>query len=262
MPGGSEFRVSLAGRRILVTGASSGLGAHFAQVLAGYGAALVLGARRRDRLEATVQQCRQAGAASAMSVELDVTDRDVVASCFKQIEAELGGLDVLVNNAGVAKTKAALDYTVEEFDQIIRTNLHGAMLCSVEAARLMEAQGDGDIVNIASILGLRVAGGVAPYTVSKAALIEMTRSHAVAWANAGIRVNALAPGYIETKLNSGFFASDAGRQLIARIPMKRLGSLEDLDAPLLLLVSGASKYLTGCVLTVDGAHHLNLREPL
>jgi NAD(P)-dependent dehydrogenase (short-subunit alcohol dehydrogenase family) len=220
---------------------------------------LILGARRRDRLEATVEACRRAGAESVMAVALDVTDRSVIAGCFSEIASTLGGLDVLVNNAGTAMTKAAMDYSPGEFDQIMSTNLDGAILCSREAYRLMAPQGDGDIVNVASILGLRVAGGVGPYAVSKAALIEATRSQAVEWATAGVRVNALAPGYIETELNTEFFASDAGKQLIARVPMQRLGSLDDLDAPLLFLVSGASKYLTGCVLTVDGAHHLNER---
>jgi NAD(P)-dependent dehydrogenase (short-subunit alcohol dehydrogenase family) len=252
-----EFHSRFVGRRILITGASSGLGAHFATVLAQYGTVLALAARREERLVDVARQCRERGAERVLTLALDVTDEIATRAVFSRLSDEFGGLDVLVNNAGIANAKPALDYTIEEVEAIIGTNLRGVWLCSLAAMQLMKSQGAGDIVNIASILGLRVAGNVAPYAVSKAGVIQMTRAHAVEWATWGIRVNALAPGYIETELNSEFFGTEAGRQMIERIPMKRLGQLRDLDAPLLLLCSGLSEYLTGAVITVDGAHHLN-----
>ena len=247
----------LRGRCAFVTGASSGLGAHFAQTLARAGVGtLVLGARRADRLAAVVDRCRGSGAARVIEVLLDVTDEPSVEDAVDQVRVEAGRLDLLVNKAGVAETAAALDVGADAFDRVLDVNLRGAWLCAVAAARLMREGGrGGDIVNIASILGLRVAGGVAPYAVSKAGVVQMTKALALEWARFGIRVNALAPGYIGTDLNEAFFASEAGQAMVKRIPMRRLGRLEDLDAPFLLLASGASAYLTGAVLTVDGGHH-------
>ncbi len=247
---------SLAGRRALVTGASAGLGAHFATLMARHGVAVLwLAGRSAERLDATAEACRAAGAARVETLVLDVTEDASVQGGFARIAAE-GGLDLLVNNAGLAETRAAIETSAAEFDRILDTNLRGAWLCATAAARLMR-EGGGDIVNIASILGLRVASGVAPYAISKAVLVQMTRALALEWARYGIRVNALAPGYIETDLNRDFFATDAGQALIRRIPIRRLGRLEDLDAPFLLLAAGASRYLSGCVLPVDGAHHVN-----
>jgi NAD(P)-dependent dehydrogenase (short-subunit alcohol dehydrogenase family) len=248
---------ALAGRRALVTGASSGLGAHFSRLLAREGVGrLFLAARAEPRLAETASACRDAGA-EVTTLALDVTDAASVAGAFARI-AEAGGLDLLVNNAGIAETTMALDTTPETFDRILDTNLRGAWLCATEAARLMRAQGTGgDVVNIASIAGLRVAAAIAPYAISKAGLVQMTKALALEWARFSIRVNALAPGYVETDLNREFFASEAGRALIARIPMRRLGRPEDLDAPFLLLAAGASPWLTASVLTVDGGHHAN-----
>ncbi|MGG5823453.1 SDR family NAD(P)-dependent oxidoreductase [Falsiroseomonas sp. HW251] len=241
-------------RRALVTGASSGLGAHFAGLLAREGiGTLWLAARSEARLEATLRRCREAGAGDVRPLALDVTDAAGLAASFARI-GEAGGLDLLVNNAGIAETAPALEVDPAGFDRVLDTNLRGAWLCATEAARLMRGSG-GDIVNIASILGLRVAGGVAPYAISKAGLVQMTRALAVEWARHGIRVNALAPGYVETELNRDFFATEAGAALVRRIPMRRLGRPEDLDAPFLLLASGASTWLTAAVLTVDGGHH-------
>jgi NAD(P)-dependent dehydrogenase (short-subunit alcohol dehydrogenase family) len=246
-------------RRALVTGASSGLGRHFALLLARQGVAgLALAARRADRLAAVAEDCARAGAGRAEVVVMDVADEASVAAGVALAASRLGGLDLLVNNAGVADAAKALDTSVESFDRVMDTNLRGPWLVAVEAARAMIASGTGgDVVNTASILGLRVASGLAPYAMSKAGVVQMTRALAVEWARHGIRVNALAPGYVETDINAAYFRTEAGQAMIRSIPARRTGLLEELDAPFLLLASGASRYLTGAVLTVDGGHHVN-----
>ncbi len=248
------MHLSLAGKVALVTGASSGLGRHFAGVLAQAGATVVLAARRVDRLDDRVAEIRATGAA-AHAVALDVTDPASVVAAFDAIAATAGMPDILVNNAGIAETKAALDITPAEWSRVIDTNLTGCFTVAAEAARRMkQGGGGGSIVNIASILGLRVGGMVAPYCASKAGLIQLTKALALEWARDGIRVNALAPGYVETDLNRAFFASDAGQKMLKRIPQRRLGQVSDLDGPLLLLCSDASAYMTGTVIAVDGGH--------
>ena len=161
---------------------------------------------------------------------------------------------MVINNAGITSTGPALDMGEADWSHVIDTNLRGSWLVAQHAARGMAAQGGGSIVNIASILGLRVTGGVAPYAVSKAGVVQMTKALALEWARHRIRVNALAPGYIETELNDAFFATDAGKALIRRIPQRRLGELRELDGPLLLLASDAGSFMTGSVVTVDGGH--------
>ena len=246
------MQLRLDGKVALVTGASGGLGRHFAQVLAAAGATVVLAARRVDKL---------ADAAAALgprahAVALDVADAASVTDAFAAAEAAAGGpVTVVVNNAGIADTGAALDVTPEDWDRVLDTNLTGAFLVAQAAARRLRATGSpGSIVNIASIAGLRPAGAVAAYCASKAGLVHLTRALALEWARHGIRVNALCPGYIETDINTDFFATDAGQALVKRIPQRRLGKPEELDAPLLLLASDASPYLTGAVLAVDGGH--------
>jgi NAD(P)-dependent dehydrogenase (short-subunit alcohol dehydrogenase family) len=244
----------LEGKHALVTGASSGLGQHFAGFLAMAGARVTLGARRETALARTVEDLSGQGG-QAQSVVMDVTDAGGVERALERAEEGFGPVTVLVNNAGVTVTRAALDLDEAAWDQVIDTNLKGVWLASQAAARRMVRHGTpGSIVNIASILGLRVAGGVAPYAVSKAGVVQMTKALALEWARHGIRVNALAPGYIETKLNSDFFASDAGKALIKRIPQRRLGEARELEGPLLLLASDASSYMTGSVIAVDGGH--------
>ncbi len=245
--------MQLEGKTALVTGASSGLGRHFARLLAQEGARVVVAARRVDALTALSDEIGRQGG-TCIPVAMDVTDPDSVAAGFQQIERDLAApLSILVNNAGVAHTRAALDLSATEWAQVLQPNLTGAFLVAQQAARMMRGEG-GTIVNIASILGERVSKGLAAYAASKAGLIQLTKALALEWAAFDIRINALAPGYIETDLNRDFFASDAGQRLISRIPQKRLGQMHDLDGPLLLLCSDQSRYMTGAVIAVDGGH--------
>ena len=245
--------MQLEGKTALVTGASSGLGRHFARLLAREGARVVVAARRVDALTALSDEIGRQGG-TCIPVAMDVTDPDSVAAGFQQIERDLAApLSILVNNAGVAHTRAALDLSATEWAQVLQPNLTGAFLVAQQAARMMRGEG-GTIVNIASILGERVSKGLAAYAASKAGLIQLTKALALEWAAFDIRVNALAPGYIETDLNRDFFVSDAGQRLISRIPQKRLGQMHDLDGPLLLLCSDQSRYMTGAVIAVDGGH--------
>ncbi|MCU0884133.1 MAG: SDR family oxidoreductase [Beijerinckiaceae bacterium] len=254
-----RFHYDFSRRRALITGASSGLGRHFATLLAQQGiAGLALGGRNADRLGEVAEACRLAGAGQVAVIVMDVTDAAAMAPALDHAWQALGGIDLLVNNAGIAKTAKALDTTPAGFDMVLDTNLRGPWLIAVETARRMVAAGvGGDIVNIASILGLRVSNGLASYAISKAGIIQMTRALASEWARHGIRVNALAPGYIETAINKGFFETEAGAAMVRGIPARRIGQIGELDAPFLLLAGAASAYLTGAVLTVDGGHHIN-----
>lgn len=244
----------IAGRGALVTGASSGLGRHFAKVLAGAGARVVLAARRTDALETTREAIAAAGG-TAIPVRMDVTDSASVRRAVAEAGEALGGIDILVNNAGVTVTAPLLDLEEADWDRVIDTNLTGCFLVAQEVARSMrDRKSGGAIVNVASILGMRVGGQVSAYLASKAGLVHLTKAMALELARHGIRVNALCPGYLETELNSDFFASEAGKALVKRIPQRRLGRLEDLDGPLLLLCSDAGAYMTGSVIAVDGGH--------
>jgi NAD(P)-dependent dehydrogenase (short-subunit alcohol dehydrogenase family) len=251
----ASLTTDLTGKVALVTGAGSGLGRHFAMTLAAAGARVIAVGRRRDALGA-VADAIAAAQGVCHPVTMDVTDSASLAEGLLEGTRLAGGPpDILVNNAGIAITKAAIDLTPEDWQSVIDTNLTGAFFMAQAVARAAREAGRGaSIINVASILGLRVAGLVAPYAASKAALVQLTKALALEWARYGVRVNALAPGYIETDLNAEFFASDAGRKLIQRIPQRRLGRLADLDGPLLLLASDASAYMTGAVIEVDGGH--------
>ena len=242
------------GKVVLVTGASSGLGEHFARMLAARGATVVAAARRMERLEALVAAIGRDGGA-AHAVALDVADRASVDAAFARAVGLAGAPDVVVNNAGIAQAKPSLDLTEADWRQVMDTNLDGAWRVAQAGARAMiAAKKPGSIVNIASILGLRVATTLLAYTAAKAALIQVTEALALEWARYGIRVNAIAPGYVETEINRGFFQTEAGQAMVKRVPQRRIGTPADLDGALLLLASGASGYMTGSTLVVDGGH--------
>lgn len=246
-------RFRLDGCLALVTGASSGLGTHFARLLAQAGARVAVAARRADKLQSVVDAIAQAGG-QARALSLDVTDAASVRACFDAL-SDWGAPDIVVNNAGVTVTRPLLDQTEEDFDHVLDTNLKGCWLVATEAARRMVAAGrGGSIVNVASILGERVAGGVAPYAISKAGVVQATKAMALELARHRIRVNALLPGYVVTDLNRDFLTSEAGEKLRSRIPSRRFGEPEDLDGPLLLLASDAGAAMSGAAVAVDGAH--------
>jgi NAD(P)-dependent dehydrogenase (short-subunit alcohol dehydrogenase family) len=243
-----SMQFSLLNKRVLVTGASSGLGCHFANLMAAHGAEVFVAARRLDALENLATSIRDAGG-QVTCVQLDVNDGD---SRSRAVET-VGSVDILVNNAGVVSEGSALEQSEADWDRVIDTNLKSMFFMAQAFAPHMNKRG-GAIVNVASILGLRQSGGVLPYAVSKAGVIQLTKSLALEWARLNIRVNALAPGYIETELNRAFWKTPAGEALIKRIPQRRLGQLSDLNGPMLLLASDASRYMTGAVLAVDGGH--------
>jgi NAD(P)-dependent dehydrogenase (short-subunit alcohol dehydrogenase family) len=248
------MELTLTGKNALVTGANGGLGSHFAQTLARAGANVAITARRVDSLPVVHASLASLGVRVA-SIALDVTDASSVGAAFDQAAAALGPITVVVNNAGIAVTKPLLDHTEDDWLRVIDVNLYGAWRVAQAAARHMVAHGQGgSIVNIASILGLRVASQVPSYAASKAGLIQLTKAMALELARHRIRVNALAPGYIETAMNREFFASEPGQALAKRTPQRRIGKPDDLDAALLLLASDAGSYTTGSVVTVDGGH--------
>ena len=243
-------RFDLGGKVALVTGASSGLGSHFAHCLGEAGASVVLAARRADRLQSLRAELKNKGI-TAKSVDLDVQSAESVAAALETA----GPLDIVVNNAGISIVKPALDMPEKDWDAVVDTNLRGAWLVAQGAAKRWAAEKrPGSIVNIASILGLRTIGQVAPYNASKAGLIHLTQALAMEWARYKIRVNVLCPGYIETEMNSAFWKTPGGQKLIDRIPQRRIGQPEHLDGALLLLASEAGDFMTGSVITVDGGH--------
>jgi len=249
---------SLDGKTALITGASSGLGRHFALTLARAGANVALAARRIEMLEELAAELEKIGR-KALPIQLDVTDTGNVKVAVEQASTALGSLDILINNSGIAPAAAAIDVDEATWDRCLDTNLKGAWLVAQECARQMIRGGKGGvIVNIASILSVRVQKGTAPYAISKAGLLQMTRALALEWARYGIRVNALAPGYIETDISRDFLKSDAGQRMAKSIPQRRFGQAEDLDGALLFLSSDASQYVTGVFLPVDGGHTLAL----
>jgi NAD(P)-dependent dehydrogenase (short-subunit alcohol dehydrogenase family) len=247
----------VGGRVALVTGASSGLGENFARRLAAEGAVVAVGARRVDRLQKLVGEIRAAGG-RAEPFALDVSDPQSVEKTFAAVTGSLGTPDIVVNNAGIAQTKAALELTEADWRNVMGTNLDGVWRVATAGARAMVAAGKGgSIINVASVLGLRVATHLLAYATAKAGVVQMTQALALEWARHRIRVNAIAPGYIETEMNRDFFHTEAGAQVTKRVPQRRIGQPSDLDGALLLLASDAGSYMTGSIVVVDGGHVVN-----
>jgi NAD(P)-dependent dehydrogenase (short-subunit alcohol dehydrogenase family) len=249
----------LTGRVALVTGASSGLGVRFAEVLAENGAAVALVARRRERLDALAERIGKAGG-RAVAVVADVTDRAAMLRAFDAAEQAFGTVDILVNDAGVAHSDRAVELAEEEWRRILGTNLDAVFFWSQEAARRLLAAGKGGaIVNISSVLGLGVSKGTIAYAASKAGVIQLTKTLGLELAFKGIRVNAIAPGWIVTELNRDYLESEKGRAIAREVPVGRFGEPRDLDGALLLLVSDAGRFINGATLVVDGGQAVALR---
>ena len=242
----------ISGRVALVTGASSGLGARFARVLAASGARLVLAARREERLQALAAELREDGA-EAITVTLDVASYASIQAAAAAAEAQLGPIGILVNNAGISRQARLEDVTEHDYDDVMATNLKGAFFMAQAAARQMIAHRiPGRIVNIASIAGLRALGQLSTYSMSKAAVIQMTKSMAREWGRHDINTNAICPGYIATEISADFVHTDGGRKLLASLPRRRLGEPRDLDGLLLLLCSGEpARFLNGAIIAAD-----------
>ncbi|MBF2761362.1 MAG: SDR family oxidoreductase [Ectothiorhodospiraceae bacterium AqS1] len=238
----------------LVTGASSGLGRHFAQTLAARGAKVALAARRIDRLESLARKIEDAGGV-AHPIRMDVTANESVERALDAVQSALGIPDILINNSGIARTAATLQTGEEDWSAVIDTNLTGAWrVARLTAQRMVQAQQPGAIVNILSILAFGIAGGLGAYAASKAGLLQLTRTMAMELARHRIRVNAIAPGYVRTDMNRGYFESEAGKAMIRRIPQRRIADPAEIDGALLLLAGPASSYMTGSTIVVDGGH--------
>ena len=249
----------LGGKVALVTGASSGLGVRFAEVLAENGASVALVARRADRLSALKARIEKAGG-HAIAVAADVREHAAMREAFDAAEKAFGTVTILINNAGVAHAGRAVEMPEEEWRRVLSTNLDAVLYWSQEGARrMLAANKGGAIVNIASVLGLGVAKGVAAYATAKAGVIQLTKALALELAFKGIRVNAIAPGWIVTELNRDYLSSEKGRALTRDIPIGRFGEERDLDGPLLLLVSDAGRFVTGATIVADGGQSVALR---
>jgi len=246
---------SLVGKTALVTGASSGLGQHFARVLASAGAEVVLAARRLDRLQRLEAEIRANGG-KAWPMLLDVTDRASVIRAFDGAEAAVGPVTILVNNAGVPSGSFFLRTSERDWRDVMDVNLDGVFRGQEGARRMAENRTGGSIINIASILGFGAIKSLSTYAASKAAVVSLTKSMALELARDRVRVNAIAPGYFSTEFNDTFLTGEAGRRLLSRVPMGRAGHLPELDGPLLLLASDSGAFMTGSVITVDGGHQL------
>jgi NAD(P)-dependent dehydrogenase (short-subunit alcohol dehydrogenase family) len=248
--------VDLKSQVAVVTGASGGLGAHFARLLASRGAAVALTARRVDKIEAVAQQIR-AGGGNAIALPLDVAEAESIGPALDTVVAELGGLHILVNNAGVGGEGLALDISIETFDSTFAVNVRGSFFAAREAARRMISAGvEGRIVNIASIASHTVLPGLSAYCGSKAAVAMLTKSLAREWARRGIAVNALCPGYIETDINASWWPTEGGQKQLKGFPRRRLMAAEDLDAAFLMLAGPAAGAITGSVITIDDGQSL------
>ena len=248
--------VDLTGKVALITGASGGLGAHFAKLLAAHGAAVAVTARRVDKIQALADEIN-AGGGRALALALDVADAAAIGPAMDAVQAQLGSIDILVNNAGVGGEGLALDISIEDFDSTFAVNVRGTFFAAREAAkRMIAAKIEGRIVNIASIASHTVLPGLSAYCGSKAAVAMLTKSLAREWARRGIAVNALAPGYIETAINDAWWPTEGGQKQLKGFPRRRLMDASDLDEAFLLLAGPAAGAITGSLITVDDGQSL------
>ena len=254
-----SYNIDLSGRVALITGASGGLGAQFARTLSAAGAAVILASRRVEKLKELRAQIDGQGG-DAHVIELDVTDHASIKSAVAHAETEVGSIDILVNNSGVSTTQRIQDVTVEDFDYVFDTNVKGAFFVAQEVGKRMLARAQGSapgsftggrIVNVASVAGLRVLPKIGVYSMSKAAVVQMTRAMAQEWGKFGINVNAICPGYIDTELNHAHWDTESGKKLIQMLPRKRVGQPQDLDALLVMLCSDQSHFINGAVISAD-----------
>jgi NAD(P)-dependent dehydrogenase (short-subunit alcohol dehydrogenase family) len=253
------YSLDLSGRVALVTGASSGLGAQFAQTLASAGAAVVLASRREERLK-SLRIDIEAQGGQAHVVSLDVTNQNSIEAAVEQAEAEVGPIDILINNSGVSATQRLLEVKEEDFDFIFNTNVRGAFFVAQAVGKRMLARSKGAlpgtyaggrIINIASAAALRVLPQIGVYCMSKAAVVQMTKAMAIEWARYGINVNAICPGYIDTDINHHHWETEQGKKLVNMFPKKRLGQTHDLDALLVMLASPQSDFINGAIISAD-----------
>ena len=254
-----SYNIDLSGRVAFVSGASSGLGAQFARTLSKAGAAVVLAARRVDRLKTLRAEIESQGGDAHVMV-LDVNNHDSIKSAVAHAETEVGTIDILVNNSGVSTTQRLVDVMPEDFDYVFNTNTRGAFFLAQEVAKRMIARSrgaapgtytGGRIVNVASMAGLKVLSQIGVYAMSKAAVVHMTRAMALEWGKFGINTNALCPGYIDTELNHQHWQTEAGQKLVSLLPRKRVGQPQDLDAALMMLCANESHFINGAVLSAD-----------
>jgi NAD(P)-dependent dehydrogenase (short-subunit alcohol dehydrogenase family) len=249
-------RFDLTGRTAFITGASSGLGAHFAHVLGEAGAHVVLAARRKERLESVATALQEKGI-TCLTVEFDVTQFDSIGPTLESCEAQGFPINILVNNAGMNAVASVDDITFDDYDAIMGTNVKGPFFLAREVAKRLKAREEaGRIINIASVGAYRVLPGATAYCVSKAAIAMMTRGMAREWARYNIAVNAICPGYIETEINDFWFESEGGQKQIRSWPRRRLGEAQDLDGALLTLSSDAARGMTGSIITVDDGQYI------
>jgi NAD(P)-dependent dehydrogenase (short-subunit alcohol dehydrogenase family) len=255
----SDLSVNLQNKVAMVTGASSGLGAQFAKVLAKQGAHVVLASRRIERLKELRAEIEAAGGAASVQA-MDVNDLASIKAAVAHAETEVGPIDILVNNSGVSTTQKLIDVTPEDFDFVFDTNTKGAFFVAQEVGKRMLARAKGAapgqqrqarIINIASVAGLKVLAQIGVYCMSKAAVVQMTKAMALEWGRFGINVNAICPGYITTEINEHHWSSDAGQKLVQMLPRKRVGDVSDLDGLLLLLASDSSHFMNGAIVTAD-----------
>lgn len=248
--------MSLDGKAVFLTGASSGLGRHMALTLARAGARVTLAARRADELAALTEEI-EAFDGRALPLVLDVRDADAIDAAVDTAETELGPIHILINNAGMSIPKRPEDFTVEDYDRIFDINLKGAWLLCQAVGRRMIAHGHGGkIINVSSLLSLKPISMLSLYAMTKAAMNQMTQQLALEWARYDIQVNAICPGYIETEMNAAHWRSEPGKALISRMPRRRVGTPDVLDGLMLLLSSDQANFMTGSVIPIDDGQSL------